>query len=108
MPIYTIALQLTILLAFWLWLGAWQRERGTPGRNTFAALTVAAIAWCLGDILKQGQIPEIIADRIRYVGILSLPPLWLAWPHTPRASIWRAACRGSRWSCWHPYAFRTD
>jgi PAS domain-containing protein len=78
MPIYTIALELTILLAFWLWLSAWQRERNTPGRNTFAALTVATIIWCLGAILEQqDQFPEVIADRIRYLGILSLPPLWL-------------------------------
>lgn len=78
MSAYTIALELTILLAFWLWLGVWQRARGTPGRETFAAVIAAAIVWCVGEILHHNeQAPEIVADRIRYLAILALPPLWL-------------------------------
>ena len=78
MPAYAIGLELTILLAFWLCLGVLQRDRGTPGRTTFVGLAAAAILWCLGELLNQhGALPELWADRIRYVGVLALPPFWI-------------------------------
>jgi len=91
MPLYTIALELTILLAFWVWLGVWQRERATPGHTTFTALTASAIIWCLGAILQHhAPMPEIVADRVRYLGILALPPLWLGFAaHATRLDLAR-------------------
>lgn len=74
---YSIALELTILMVFWLCLLVWHRDRSTPGRTTFVALGVSASVWCLGELVYQrGVLDELTADRIRYVGILSLPPLW--------------------------------
>jgi len=75
--LYPLALELTILLAFWLCLCAWQKDPSTPGRTTFAALAGASILWCLGSLLQfEGAAPEHVADRIRYLGILTLPALW--------------------------------
>lgn len=74
---YTLALELTILLAFWLCLAVWQRDRSTPGRTTFVALTASGILWCLGELLYQrGLFSELTADRIRYAGVLALPAFW--------------------------------
>ena len=73
-----LALEMTILLAFWLCLGAWQTDASTPGRTTFAALAGASILWCLGSLLQfDGAAPEHVADRIRYLGILTLPAFWV-------------------------------
>jgi PAS domain-containing protein len=78
MLLYAIALELTILLTFWLCLSVWQRDRSTPGRSTFALLALSAVVWCIGELVyARDAMPEAIADRIRYAGILSLPPLWL-------------------------------
>ena len=41
MLLYEIGLELTILFAFWLCLGVWQRDPSTPGRSTFVALGLA-------------------------------------------------------------------
>lgn len=78
MLLYSIGLELTILLAFWLALGVWQRDPSTAGRTTFVALAGSAGLWCGGELLLQrGIVDEVVADRIRYLGILGLPPLWL-------------------------------
>ena len=78
MLLYLIGLELTILLAFWLCLGVWQKNRSTTGRATFVALGFSAILWCGGELMAlRGVLDEAVADRIKYLGILSLPPLWL-------------------------------
>lgn len=78
MLLYSICLELTILLTFWLCLGVWQKDRATTGRLTFVALGLAAVFWSTGELLAVRQVvDEVFADRIKYVGILSLPPLWL-------------------------------
>jgi PAS domain-containing protein len=78
MLLYSIGLELTILLAFWLCLGVWQKDRSTTGRTTFVALGVSAILWCSGELLALREVlDEAVADRVKYLGILSLPPLWL-------------------------------
>lgn len=77
MLLTSLCLELTILLAFWLALGVWRQERPTPARATFAALGAAAILWCLGEVtVLRGVLDEVQADRLRYAGILTLPPLW--------------------------------
>ncbi len=78
MLLYSIALELTILLAFWLCLGVWQKDRSTAGRATFVALGFSAVLWCSGELMALREIlDEAVADRIKYLGVLSLPSLWL-------------------------------
>ena len=78
MLLYSIGLELTILLAFWLCLGVWQKDRSTTGRITFVALAFSAVLWCGGELLTLREVfDEVVVDRIKYLGILSLPPLWL-------------------------------
>jgi PAS domain-containing protein len=78
MLLYSIGLELTILLAFWLCLGVWQKDRSTTGRVTFVALGFSAVLWCTGDLMEaRGVLDEAVVDRIKYLGILSLPSLWL-------------------------------
>ena len=78
MLLYSIGLELTILLAFWLCLGVWQKDRSTPGRATFVALGFSAVLWCSGELTAlRGILDEAVAGRIKYLGILSLPPLWI-------------------------------
>jgi PAS domain-containing protein len=81
---YAIGLELTMLLTFWLALGAWQRAgswqrfRSLPGRESLGALCVSAMLWCAGELAVQRDLlPEIWADRLRYLGILSIAPLWM-------------------------------
>jgi PAS domain-containing protein len=78
MLLYSIGLELTILLAFWLCLGVWQKDRSTTGRATFVALGLSSVLWCSGELMAVREIvDEAIADRIKFLGILSLPSLWL-------------------------------
>jgi len=78
MLLYSICLELTILLTFWLCLGVWQKDRSTTGRATFVALGLSAVLWGSGELLALREVlDEAVADRIKYLGILSLPPLWL-------------------------------
>ena len=60
-------------------LGVWQKDRVTPGRKTFFLLNVAVAIWCVGEILElRGVLGPLGGDRVQMLGILSLPPLWLA------------------------------
>jgi PAS domain-containing protein len=78
MLLYSIGLELTILLAFWLCLGVWQKDRSTTGRATFVALGFSVVLWCSGELMALREVlDEAVADRIKYLGILSLPSLWL-------------------------------
>jgi PAS domain-containing protein len=78
MLFYSIGLELTILLTFWLCLGVWQKDRSTTGRVTFLALGLSAVLWSGGELLALREaVDEAVADRIKYLGILSLPALWL-------------------------------
>jgi len=78
MLLISIALELTVLLSFWLFLGVWTQERPTAARQTFLALAIAAALWCVGEItFYRSVIPEIWSDRILYLGVLGLPPFWI-------------------------------
>jgi PAS domain-containing protein len=78
MKLSPLALELTIVMSVWICLGVWQRHRAALGRHAFIGLCLAAIAWCAGELLfLRGACSEVAADRLKYIGVLSLPPLWL-------------------------------
>ena len=79
MWLHALLLEIVLLLAAWIALGVWQKDRVTPGRRTFFGLNIAIAVWCLGEILElRGVVGPIGGDRVQMIGILALPPLWLA------------------------------
>jgi PAS domain-containing protein len=79
MWLHALLLELVVLLAVWIALGVGQKDRVTPGRRTFMGLNLAIAVWCLGEILELRQIVGPLGgDRVQLLGILALPPLWLA------------------------------
>jgi PAS domain-containing protein len=93
MTLFEVALELNIALALWLCLGVSQADRSTPGRVTFAALCLAAMVWCTGELVGQrGLADEWLGDRIKYLGVLTLPPLWAGFAaHAARLELARRA-----------------
>lgn len=89
--IYLLAYELTILLGLSLLLGVWQMPSKTRGRLGFVGAVGAGIAWCLADaLLLRGVIDELTSDRLKYIGALALPPLWLGFAaHVTRLPIAR-------------------
>jgi len=76
MTLHTLALELTLILATWLAIGAWQRENDTPGRLTYAAAAVAVVLCAAGELIElRGEMP-LLARRVRTLGMLTLTPLW--------------------------------
>lgn len=74
---YTLALELTLILAAWLAIGAWQRDRSVQGRLTYAAAAMAVVFWVAGDlIMLRGETP-LLARRVRTLGELAIAPLWI-------------------------------
>ncbi len=79
MWLHALLLEIVLLLAAWIALGVWQKDRATPGRRTLFGLNLAIAIWCLGEILEiRGVLGPIGGDRVQMIGILALPPLWLA------------------------------
>lgn len=73
-----LALEVILLLALALALGAWQRDPSTTGRLTFLAVCVCVALVSLGEVLAlRGITSEVVADRVKYAGLLALPHLWL-------------------------------
>jgi len=77
MPWFHLALEAVVLLAFWLCLGASQRDPATPGRLTFIGLALSVAAWSLGTIAEMRELldPQQ-GDRITYLGAMALPAMW--------------------------------
>ena len=74
-----LLLELIALLTFWLCLAAWQRDRTARGRKLFMGLCGAAVLWNAGNLVQAlGTMPDREAQRLSYLGMLTLPALWLA------------------------------
>ena len=93
MTLFEVALELNIALALWLCLGVTQADRSSPGRATFAGLCLAAMCWCAGELVgHRGLADQWMADRIKYLGVLALPPLWAGFAaHAARLDVARRA-----------------
>lgn len=74
----SLLLEVILLLACAMALGAWQRDPSATGRLTFLALCISVGAVTLGEFLVvRGVTSELVADRVKYAGLLALPHLWL-------------------------------
>ncbi len=73
---HAIALELTLILATWLAIGALQRDHHVPGRLTFAAAAGAVALWVGGNLLSLRADTTLLGLRISMVGALALTPLW--------------------------------
>lgn len=78
MRLLTLPLELALLLALALGVAVWQRPRGTRGRLTLVLLCAGVVSIALGELLSvRGLLSEQQGDRIKYLGSLTLAPLWL-------------------------------
>jgi PAS domain-containing protein len=86
-----LLLEAILLLALAVGLGVWQRDSATTGRLTFCAVCLASTAMTLGELLDLREITsEYVADRIKYAGVIALPPLWLGFAaHVVRVDVAR-------------------
>jgi PAS domain-containing protein len=73
---YALALELTLILAAWLAIGAWQRDRHVPGRLTFAGAALAVALWCAGELIEARADAFLVGRRVRMLGVLTIAPLW--------------------------------
>jgi len=75
--LHRLALELMLLLGAALALAVWQRDRNTPGRLCFVWSCLSMIAWCGSEaLLLRGVLDEALADRIMYLGSLTIAPAW--------------------------------
>ncbi|HXV42896.1 MAG TPA: histidine kinase N-terminal 7TM domain-containing protein, partial [Anaerolineae bacterium] len=77
---YTFPILIAAAVSIILALSAWQR-RTTPGSKAFALLTLLLAEWLLGYALELGGVDlttKIFWAKIQYLGIVSVPLLWLA------------------------------
>lgn len=75
---YVLLLEIALLVALAVGLGAWQRDVSMTGRLTFCALCGAVAIAALGELLTvRGLSSELFADRVKYFGMMLIPALWL-------------------------------
>jgi hypothetical protein len=78
MDLYSLLLEMMVLLGVWLGLAVWQKDRNTPGRRTFILATLAWVLWCFGELARmRGMLPQPAAMLVSHTGALMLGPLWL-------------------------------
>jgi PAS domain-containing protein len=78
MDLYSVLLEMMVLLGAWLCLAVWQKDPNTPGRRTFTLTTLACVVWCFGALANgRGLLPQPAAFRLIHLAALVLPPLWL-------------------------------
>jgi hypothetical protein len=77
--VVALLFELMTLLTVWLCLSAWQRDRNAPGRSLFMALSLGVALWSAANLATlHGALPPRVVDRILYLGVLTVPVLWLA------------------------------
>jgi PAS domain-containing protein len=70
--------ELTVLLMIALCLDVWHRDVAGANRRLFVGLCLACAVWSLGNLCQRhGLVDALDGDRIAYLGILTLPALWL-------------------------------
>jgi hypothetical protein len=75
-----IAFELSALLGLSLVLNVAQKDRATAGRVSFMLLGLVCILWSLNELLLLTQVlSPAAAQRIRYLGIFTLPALWIGY-----------------------------
>jgi PAS domain-containing protein len=78
MVVYSLGLELTVMLCFWLSLGAAQSSRRIAGRSAFVALAASLAMWCIGRLAEShGLLGPLGSDRIGFAGALVLPVAWV-------------------------------
>jgi PAS domain-containing protein len=78
MDLYSVLLEMMVLLGVWLGLAVWHEDRNTPGRRTFILATLAWGLWCFGELARiRGMLPQPAAILVSHTGSLMLAPLWL-------------------------------
>ena len=76
---YSVAIELSATLALWTALSVWQRDGSTPGGRWFGALSLSVLVWCVGEMLAtRGLVDPHTRAAIIYLGILTVPPFFLA------------------------------
>lgn len=73
---YSFALELTLLLAAWLFLAAMQRERHVQGRVTYAAAAACVVLWTAGVLLAFRGETYLLGRRVAMLGMLAITPMW--------------------------------
>lgn len=76
LPLIVVAFLLTGLAAY-----ALQRRHRQPGALTLGLLLGAMVAWTAGyavELLMPTLNGKLLAAKAQYIGILAIPPLWLA------------------------------
>jgi PAS domain-containing protein len=75
--LFALGLELTMVLASVLLVGIWQRSRARGERANAILLWASCCAWSLGElVVLRGLVDEPVADLIKYLGVLVLPPAW--------------------------------
>jgi len=98
--------QISVLLAaggfaIWVSIVAFSRP-GVPGGRTFGWLNLAIAHWCMSSAshaFDQTLDSRILWAQIQYIGIVSVPPLWLLFAADYARSPW-AARRRWRYALW--------
>lgn len=76
--LYPIAIQVAAMLALWLLLCTWSRDRHAAAGPWFIGMVITLLLWCAGEVLLNlGAVGPIGRDRISFLGILAAPALWL-------------------------------
>lgn len=74
----SLLFELMTLLTVWLCLSVWQRDRNAPGRRIFMGLCLGVACWSAANLLTlHSALSPQRVDRLLYLGVLTVPVLWL-------------------------------
>jgi signal transduction histidine kinase len=74
-----------------LWLTTVVRRRHAPGRRSFVKLLLAIALWSLGSAahaVTDSLAAKIVWSQVQYIGIATVPPLWLMFAFEYGGSTW--------------------